>query len=530
MSLWIWAVMFLVLIVSVAARLRLLEVPLERDEGEYAYIGQLILQGVPPYRLAYSVKFPGTAAAYAAIMSVFGQTSAGIHTGLLIVNGATILLVFLLGRRMMDARAGAVAAATYAVLSLSPSVLGMAAHATHFVVLPALIGVLLLLVALESRSLWALLGSGFIVGAATLMKQSGVFFAIFAVGYLVWHESRSDSWARCAARAALLAASAAAPLGVMCFALSSAGVWGKFRFWTISYASAYGSEFGLSEAIGSFRANVPLALGESWPLWALGAIGVIAACSSVNSDRTRTFVIGFSLFSFLTVWPGFYFRQHYFILLLPAIALLSGMAIRSATALLSNRAMQPILKHAPIMLFVAAVVYPIWTQREFLFRMSPEMAARRTYFANPFPEAVEVSRYIRSHSKPNDRVAVIGSEPQIYFLSGRRAATGYLYTYPLMEAQPYALQMQQEMIDEIERARPAFLVGVNVSFSWLRRADSQMLIVNWAKAYAAQHFQLVGVVDIGSSGETEYRWDDEATTYIPRSRNVLLVYRRKGLV
>jgi hypothetical protein len=99
-----------------------------------------------------------------------------------------------------------------------------------------------------------------------------------------------------------------------------------------------------------------------------------------------------------------------------------------------------------------------------------------------------------------------------------------------MEAQPYAVQMQQEMIDEIERARPAFLVGVNVSFSWLRRADSQMLIVNWAKAYAAQHFQLVGVVDIGSSGETEYRWDDEATTYIPRSRNVLLVYRRKGLV
>lgn len=33
-------------------RLRLLDMPLERDEGEYAYAGQLLLQGIPPYQLA----------------------------------------------------------------------------------------------------------------------------------------------------------------------------------------------------------------------------------------------------------------------------------------------------------------------------------------------------------------------------------------------------------------------------------------------------------------------------------------------
>jgi hypothetical protein len=27
---------------------------------------------------------------------------------------------------------------------------------------------------------------------------------------------------------------------------------------------------------------------------------------------------------------------------------------------------------------------------------------------------------------------VLGSEPEIYFLSHRRAATGHIYTYPLM--------------------------------------------------------------------------------------------------
>ncbi|MEI7808576.1 MAG: hypothetical protein WCJ07_08850, partial [Verrucomicrobiota bacterium] len=50
---WTWWFMVAVLALVAAARLRLLNFPLERDEGEYAYAGQLILQGFPPYELAY---------------------------------------------------------------------------------------------------------------------------------------------------------------------------------------------------------------------------------------------------------------------------------------------------------------------------------------------------------------------------------------------------------------------------------------------------------------------------------------------
>src|SRR6266550_1522082 len=140
-----WTLAVIVFGVTVAIRIRLLGIPLERDEGEYAYAGQLMLQGIPPYKLAYNMKFPGTYAAYALIMSMFGQTISGIHVGLLLVNAATVALVFLLGRKLMNSTAGIAAAASYAVLSLSPTVLGFAAHATHFVMLPVLGGVLLLL-------------------------------------------------------------------------------------------------------------------------------------------------------------------------------------------------------------------------------------------------------------------------------------------------------------------------------------------------------------------------------------------------
>ena len=42
----------------IAIRIRLLGIPLERDEGEYAYAGQLMLQGIPPYEFAYNMKLP----------------------------------------------------------------------------------------------------------------------------------------------------------------------------------------------------------------------------------------------------------------------------------------------------------------------------------------------------------------------------------------------------------------------------------------------------------------------------------------
>ena len=89
-----------VVVLVVFVRLRLLQIPLERDEGEYAYAGQLMLEGVPPYQMAWNMKLPGTYAAYAAIMAVFGQTIGGIHLGFLFANLGALTLLFFIARRL----------------------------------------------------------------------------------------------------------------------------------------------------------------------------------------------------------------------------------------------------------------------------------------------------------------------------------------------------------------------------------------------------------------------------------------------
>jgi len=118
-SYWGWAVLVAIMLFTAVIRIRLLEVPLERDEGEYAYAGRFILQGVPPYARLYNMKMPGIYAAYAIILAVFGQTHTGVHTGLLVTNAVTILLVFLLVKYLTDSFAGVFAAAAFAVMSLA---------------------------------------------------------------------------------------------------------------------------------------------------------------------------------------------------------------------------------------------------------------------------------------------------------------------------------------------------------------------------------------------------------------------------
>jgi predicted membrane-bound mannosyltransferase len=163
-------VLLMIILLTVVVRLGLIDVPLERDEGEYAYAGQLILQGILPYEQMYNMKLPGIYAAYACILAILGQTHQAIHLGLLVINAATILLVFVLAQRLYDARVGIVAAAFFAVMSLLPSVQGVFANSEHFVILPALGGLFFLLRALEEKRQGMLFVSGLLLGLSLACK------------------------------------------------------------------------------------------------------------------------------------------------------------------------------------------------------------------------------------------------------------------------------------------------------------------------------------------------------------------------
>ena len=521
-----WLVAAVVFGLVIAIRIRLLGVPFERDEGEYAYAGKLILQGVPPYALAYNMKFPGTYAAYAAIMSVFGQTITGIHLGLLLVNAATIILIFFLGRHLVNSAVGLTAGMSYGVLSVSPSVLGFAGHATHFVLLPVVAGTLLLLKAADRRAFGWLLSSGLLFGVGLLMKQPGVFFAAFGAIYLVsndvYHRFRLES---ILLRTLIFCVGVVLPLGITCLLLWRLGVFDRFWFWTIDYARQYGSLVPLSHAPRFFFYSAKEVIVTGWPIWALAGIGLVAGLSKPRTRRVTVFLLAFLFFSVLALCPGFYFRLHYFILVLPVVSLLAGAATSGLSDLTSSRSMA--IRFIPVLILGFALAWPMLAERRFFFEASASDASRMIYPESPFPESIRIAEYLREHTSRNDTIAVLGSEPQIYFYADRRSATGYIYTYGLMESQKYAGQMQQEMIRDIERARPKFLVSVVMPDSWLQRPQSERLIFNWANDYTAQNYTVAGFVNMVTPNKTDYYFGDVPQS-VPQLGRYILIYQRKS--
>ncbi len=497
----------LAILLVLVARVRLLNVPLERDEGEYAYIGNLMLQGIAPYGLAANMKLPGTNAAYALLMAIFGRSIFGVHFGFLLVNLGAIALIFFIARRLFGVQAGIAASASYAVMTVGVSVLGLWAHATHFVVLPALAATLLLLQWADDRKLVRLAAAGVLFGLAFLMKQPGIFLLLFGLIY-VMHIRRSLK------DAAVFTLAAALPFGLTCLLLWRAGVFSRFWLWVFTYARLYASRVPISGAFGPFWTSALPILIANLGICLLAAAGMYFLWTQPDRRAAALPLTVFVVCSFLAVCPGFYFRQHYFVLVLPAVALLVGAFMASA---------RPAL--AP-WLTVVALAYSIVTQAGWLFGMSPEAVSRAAYGLNPFPEAIPIGDYIRTHSSATDQIAILGSEPEIYFYSQRRAAVPYVYTYPLVEPQPLAGLMQTEFIHDVEAAKPAYLVYVNIYASWLVQSGSPTDLFRWAVPYYTPRYQQVGVVELSPRGTT-YRWDADATGYRPLSSDFVLILKRR---
>jgi len=449
----------------------------------------------------------------------------GIHLGFLVINAATIILVFLLGKHLYDSYTGIIASAAFAILSVSPSVLGTSAHATHFVLSPAVGGILLMLRATESGKLKHLFYSGILLGISFLMKQPGIFFAIFAFSYFFFspRRMRDFPFSLIFRQGLLFLFGAIIPFALTIGILYKAGVLEKFWFWTYLYGKEYASRVPFSMGVEIFLSQIPSIVGQFYLLWAIGGIG-IGAFLWDKAARTRVpFVLGFFVFSFLAVCPGLYFREHYFVLILPAVALLIGIGINSLRRPISK--FQHSFQWVPTILFLVFLSAGVYSYGSFFFEIEPLQACRMMYGPNPFPESIRIAEYIKARSDKEDKIAILGSEPQIYFYSNRHSATGYIYVYGLMENQKYALRMQLEMASEIEKVEPKYLVFVNIPTSWLANVGSERYILEWLREYLKKKFTLVGVVDILSSSKTEYRWGSEAANYAPRSPYFLCVYK-----
>jgi 4-amino-4-deoxy-L-arabinose transferase-like glycosyltransferase len=528
-KLWATVVLLSIIALTAALRIRLLEVPLDRDEGGYGYTAQLILQGVPPFAHAYDMKMPGLYYVYALILLVFGQTTIGIHLGLLVINSVTIVLLYLIGKRLFDTTVGITAAAAYAVMSLSQAVWGFSTNAEYLLLAPALAGILLLLRGLDSSRIGYFFGGGLLLGTAFIIKHQGIFFAGFAAFYLFLCvlKKPKNQRNRCIRQYLFFLLGLTIPFSVLCLYFWIIGLFDKFWFWLFKYPQEYAYRISFQQGVEFFVNQIARMAPSAIGLWLLAAVGLIALLRKKHLRHRLLFMVLFFLFSLLALVPGYYFYPHYFVLILPVLAILTGLGADSTAALLKNSRSSIIKAVLPILLVAAAIVYALIAEKAYLFELTPAAISRAAFGLNPFPESVKIADYIKNNSRPGDEVAIIGSEPQIFFYTRCRSATSHIYIYPLVGSHKYASSMQQEMIHQIEAAQPHFLIFVYIPDSWLMDKKSDRSILNWSQDYIKAQYTFVGTVNILLDGTSIYNWSPDAAKNKPPSDYWIAVFERK---
>ena len=603
-----WLLVGLVILCVVMVRVHLRDMPLERDEGEHAYAGQLMLHGELPYQYVHTAELPGTYAAFALIMGVLGQSASGIHLGLALVNVASILIVFQLGRRLLDDATAVAAVVAFALLSLSPSVQGLGAHATHFVVLAALGGTLVLLSACEGEgrrknaecrsqnadaprpsplALRSFL-AGLLFGLALVMEQRGVFFGLFGMVYLLrvrvgeWlavsgtrkqqpgvrslrerivfdfkSEASRAARARLIRHVAMFGLGWLLPCGMTCGVLWLAGTLDPFEFRAISSAGQYASAIPIVRGPDVLRAGLRAVASPDVIFWILPCVGALmmwwdsrlddgastveirspqggAGQSPTASARPqvaypRFFLMAWLLCSFASASVGFHFQEHYLIVVLPALALFTGVAVSRGLHLLQHDQTVELFLALPIVgLFGIAVCAALLGHGAVWLAAPPDQSMDGVLGTTLFAETARVGDYLKAHAPQDAPIAVLGSEPEIYFYSHRRGATGQIYAYPLMEETPHALKLQEEMIAELERAQPAYIVYVDDPLSWRPRPKSPQRLFEWWRTYWATELDLVMTVPVGEQPAGEVDMDRPAKES-PPARHILVFKRRSSL-
>jgi len=507
----------LALAIVLYLRVRLLGMPFERDEGEYAYSGQLILKGFPPYLHAYTMKLPGMAYLSALFMFCFGVNIQALHLGLLISNLLSTAFIFLIARKLFGTTSATVSAAVFGLMTVSQHLLGAFAHATHFILFFVLAASYFLLAGDGSLSRLRYVVAGVFLGCAFLIKQHAILFLASTLIFS-WINSKNDR--RKPGHWILLIIGFIAPYLLTLFLLLKQGAFNTFWLWTVSYASAYAT--GLTPLLGwlNFKSQMTDILGSMWPFWGLATAGLLNLAARRDS-RGAFFCLLLLLAATVAICPGFYFRPHYFILLTPAVALLAG-------SLLSGKSFPKVVRLFLITAFFAAAIFQLWQERLLLFAATPEEYLKKAYqTTKPFVESAVVADYVKNITAKNERIVVLGSEPQIYFYSDRLSATGHIYMYPLMEEQPYALKMQAEMLQQISRHRPTIIILVDDLSSWLFVSKDGENFRAQLGDFMKNSYELTGVASVSRENESFYVFGERAKQFVPNSGSRILVYKIK---
>jgi 4-amino-4-deoxy-L-arabinose transferase-like glycosyltransferase len=482
----------------IALRAPLFDLPLERDEGEYAYIAWRLTAGETPYLDWFDQKPPGVFLAYRLALALPGDPIVAIRAVAALFGAGSALALFGLARALFGAVAGVVAALLLAFLSADPMLQGPIANTEIFMVPGIVAAAFLTLRTLGSaRPPFATAVTiGLALGIATAFKQVALVNAPFFLAVYAW---RAPSGARGSATARFAAAMAAG--GLLVWAPILLWLWQRGALTPaidaiLLHNLAYSAALTLPQRASQLLYMSSPLVATQGVAWLLAAVGLIALAR--RAERLpAVFLGGFALVNAIGVSvSGFYF-PHYFQQLLPAVAALAAAAVTAGSEATARR-------RALSWVGVALALTPLVIGAVGFWRIDSGEASRRIYPSNYFDVMPAIAAEVAAQTSPDDRIFVFGSEPEILFHARRVSASRYIFLFPLFGEFGDAEQRQAGVVAELEAARPAAIVWIPTRFG----PESPQILAQYTASLINSAYRLRAYAVADAEGRGQLRLID----------------------
>ncbi|MFZ1705166.1 MAG: glycosyltransferase family 39 protein [Saprospiraceae bacterium] len=514
----------LLAILAITLRSRLLDIPFERDEGGFAYMGYSWIHGTPLFTDYVDVKPPMIYILYGIFAKLFGESTAGIHTGLLIFNIGFAITFYLFLKKYYHAGVALIAVISYILLSSMSNVFGFAAHATQLLVWPAMAGIWLTRLGVDQKNMVKIGAGGLLLGLAFLIKQQALGFMLLG-GFMLsfqalYPEKRWLYWLK---SGFILTFFAVLPYLICLVWFAMTGALENFWYWTFVWPSQFAAT--QTGNMDIFKMMYGMVTNNVEPVWYLGFLGVVLIWFSKVSFSEKVFPTLLALFGFLSLSIGFHYYPHYFVVFLPAICLGFGLVFYTLGHWLKKIGISNSML-IPLLCLVAFIplLMAFSPSKDYYFKEKKSNILRRVYGTNPFQESYIMGNKIQKMSTKGDSILVLGSEPQILFYSKLPSISEHMHYYQLVDGGSQNEKLQRDLINRGDNSKPRFVVFSRVGYSWLNTNQDSALFT-WISKFLQQNYKLIGMANMSPQKPTEYFWDDEAT-YEKMSEESLLLFER----
>ncbi len=385
------------------------------DEAMYSVVANEIVDGGRPYVDAVDRKPPLLFWTYTGVFEATGKFNwKALHAVALVWTLCTMAGLYVIGRRLFDRETGLIAALLYSVFQPWATWKNLAFNGELLMNLPIVWAWAIAFGRSRSRVRPELLLAGALLCAGFLLKQPAAIAAVPLGIYLLlpsYVTSRGLTRNASVTHAAMLAIGFFGALGLVMIVLRQQHILRKAVYWTITDHTIPHVfwEHGILLTLAFVGACLPLLIGAAMAF--RDEHGVWGGKSA-----ERTALLGLLAASAIGAAAGARFYPHYYIQLVPPLALLAG---SHYAHLWSQRPrphywlLRPVVTYAWLVLTVVAFSIAHWRG----------LASQR--------EPSEAGRYLSANSARDDRVFVWGQEPKIYLDARRRPASRYITTFPL---------------------------------------------------------------------------------------------------